>query len=128
MGYQDSWVIWLISFLLVFMARLFGVDNRQGSMALVYVATAPECGPDPEVQGGGSGRGASMEKGKVEMDERGKGGGRYFNRIWEEEGMPHCRDRDARLRVWRKVDEELKLSEKGLLDVLGLYSGEVDED
>lgn len=79
-------------------------------MALVYVSTAPECGPDPKTQGG--------------KDERGKGGGRYFNRIWEDEPMPHCKNRDARLRVWRKANDELKLQEKGLLDVIGLYSGE----
>ena len=58
------------------------------------------------------------------MDGRGKGGGRYFNRIWEDEGMPHCRDRDARLRVWRRGAEETGMVKKGLLDVLGLYSGE----
>jgi hypothetical protein len=49
----------------------------------------------------------------------GKGGGRYFNRIWEEVAMPHAADPDARLRVWRKLNEELKLSEKGLLEGLG---------
>jgi hypothetical protein len=33
--------------------------------------------------------------------------------------MPHAADPDARLRVWRKLNEELKLSEKGLLEGLG---------
>lgn len=106
---QSSWLNFIISYILVFLARLFGINTKQGSMGLVYLATAPECGPHPTTQGG--------------EDTKGKGGGRYFNRIWEEEPMPHCRDRDARLRVWRKLDEELKLKEKGLLDVLGLYSG-----
>lgn len=110
MGYQNSWVVWLVSYILLLLARLFGINNKQGSMAMVYIATSPDCGPDPKTQGG--------------KDERGRGGGRYFNRIWEEDPMPHCRDRDARLRVWRKADEELKLRDKGLLDVLGLYSGE----
>jgi len=41
-----------------------------------------------------------------------------------DEPMPHTRDPDCRLRVWRKVNDELKLQEKGLLDVLGLYSTE----
>lgn len=77
-------------------------------MGMLYVATAPECGPDPAVQGVG--------------EVGGKGGGRYYNRIWEDEPMPHTKDRDCRLRVWRKVNDELKLQEKGLLDVLGLYA------
>jgi hypothetical protein len=34
--------------------------------------------------------------------------------------MPHTKDPDCRQRVWRKVNEELKLEEKGLLDVLSL--------
>lgn len=49
-------------------------------------------------------------------------GGRYFNRIYEEEAMPYARDPDCRMRVWRKVNDELQLQEKGLLDVLGLKS------
>jgi len=86
------------------------ITPQQGSLAMTYIATSPECGPDPKVQGVGRAEG--------------RGGGRYFNRIWEEEPMPHCKDRDARLRVWRKVDEELHLREKGLLDVLGVGSRE----
>ncbi|KAK5091444.1 hypothetical protein LTR05_001627 [Lithohypha guttulata] len=106
------WFRWLIVWILMLMARFFGINCQQGSMALVYIATAPECGPDPKKQGG--------------KDERGRGGGRYFNRIWQEEAMPHCRDADARCRVWRKVAEELKLKERGLLDVLGFYGGTSD--
>lgn len=87
---------WLIVWILLLAARIFGIDSRQGAMGLVYVATSPECG---------------------------KGGGRYFNRIWEDEAMPHCQNEDARCRVWRKVADELKLKDRGLLDVLGLYSG-----
>ena len=34
--------------------------------------------------------------------------------------MPHTKDPDCRQRVWRKGNEELKLEEKGLLNVLGL--------
>lgn len=97
--------MWILNFA----ARLFGINTYQGGMALVYVATAPECGPDPRIQGG--------------KDERGRGGARYFNRIWEDEPMPHTKDADARSRVWRKVAEELKLKDKGLLDTLGLYGG-----
>lgn len=104
------WLNAIIGYILVLLAWLFGITPKQGSMAMVYLTTAAECGPDVKTQGG--------------KDGRGKGGGRYFNRIWEQEPMPHCRDRDARLRIWRKVDEELKLKEEGLLDVLGLYSGD----
>ncbi|RFU29552.1 hypothetical protein B7463_g6773, partial [Scytalidium lignicola] len=104
----DSWATWARQWVVKTMAYFRAITPQQGSLAIRYVATAPECGPDPKTQGVG--------------DPEGKGGGRYFNRIWEEEAMPHCRDNDARLRVWRKVNEELKLDEKGLLDVLGLYS------
>lgn len=88
------------------LASFIAINPQQGSLTITYTATAPECGADPKIQGVGSG----------------KGGGRYFNRIFEQESMPHCHDRDARLRVWRKVDEELGLWDKGLLNNLGLYS------
>lgn len=106
----NPWLRLLQQWLLIRASKLFGITSKQGSMALVFLATAPECGADPALQGVGHGDG--------------KGGGRYFNRIWEEESMPHCRDRDARLRVWRKVDQELQLKASGLLDVLGIYSGQ----
>lgn len=100
--HRQFWYSWLLVWILTLAARLFGITSKQGSMALVYVATAPQCGPHPKLQNG--------------KDERGKGGGRYFNRIWEEDGMPHCKDADARCRVWRKVAQELKLEERGLLE------------
>jgi hypothetical protein len=34
--------------------------------------------------------------------------------------MPHTKDSDYRMRVWRKVNDELKLQEKGLLVIVGL--------
>lgn len=73
-------------------AWILGISSEQGSFAITHAATSVEAG---------------------------KSGGRYFNRVWEEEAMPHCRDRDCGVRVWRKVDEELGLRGKGLLDVLG---------
>ena len=76
-----------------FISSWMGIDPEQGSLAITNAA-------------------ASVEAGRA--------GGRYFNRIEEAEAMPHCRDPDARLRVWRKVNDELKLEEKGLLDVVGL--------
>jgi len=107
---RKSFLSWLLAYILLFASRIFGISPKQGSMGMVYVAVAPECGPDPTTQGGD--------------DVQGKGGGRYFNRIWEQDAMPHCKDRDARLRIWRKVAEELGLKDKGLLNVLGLYSGD----
>lgn len=83
------------------------ITPQQGSLAILWAATAVECGANPTIQGVGN--------------PDGKGGGRYFNRIFEQDPMPHCKDKDARLRVWRKVNEELKLQDKGLLAVLGLY-------
>lgn len=87
-------------------ASKIGISPQQGSLALLHVATSLDAGPDPRAQGVGK--------------EGGGGGGRYFNRIWEDEAMPHCRDADCRSRVWRKVNDELGLEEKGLLNVLGV--------
>lgn len=105
---EDSWVLTIKGWIGKTAARYFAITAQQGSLCIVHAATAPECGPNPAVQGVG--------------DSKGKGGGRYFNRIWEQDSMPHCKDKDARHRVWRKVNEELKLQDKGLLDIVGLYS------
>ena len=84
------------------LAYLFAITEEQGSLAITYVALSPECGPDKKVQGVGS--------------EEGKGGGRYFNRIWEEVPMPHCKHEGKRLEVWTKVASELQLEAKGLVN------------
>jgi hypothetical protein len=97
---------WILQGILRIAAYVLGINSQQGSLAILHAATAPEAGPDMEVQGVG--------------DEKGRGGGRYWNRVWEEEPMPHTRDADCRQRVWRLVNEELKLERKGLLDVLGV--------
>ncbi|WPH01518.1 WW domain-containing oxidoreductase [Acrodontium crateriforme] len=91
----------LVRFFLQWLAALVAISTEQGSYCITNAATSLDAGPDPAIQGVGS-------KG-------GKGGGRYFNRIWEWDNMPHNQDPDARSRVWRKVDEELKLTQKGLL-------------
>lgn len=90
----------LIRAFLQLLAAWVAINTEQGSYCITNAATSLDAGPDPAVQGVGA-------KG-------GKGGGRYFNRIWEWENMPHNQDPDARSRVWRKVDEELKLTQKGL--------------
>lgn len=82
------------------------VDDYQGSQCIIFAATLPETGADPALQGVGK--------------TNGKGGGRYFNRVWEKEPMPYVRDPDARLRVWKKLNLALELEQKGLLTLLGL--------
>jgi NAD(P)-dependent dehydrogenase (short-subunit alcohol dehydrogenase family) len=95
----------LIKTFLGWLAGFVGVTAEQGSYCIQNAATSLNAGPNPTIQGvGASG---------------GKGGGRYFNRIWEEVAMPHAADPDARLRVWRKLNEELGLEQKGLLEGLG---------
>jgi len=106
LNYKAGWLTQIRSGIAKGMAYSFGIDEQQGSLAILNAATGLEAGPDPEVQGVG-------EKG-------GLGGGRYFSRITDETPMPHTKDPDCRQRVWRKVNEELKLEEKGLLNVLGL--------
>jgi hypothetical protein len=90
---------------LKFLANLIAISPQQGSLAILHAATSQDAGPDVSKQGAGCGKG--------------KGGGRYFNRIWEVNPMPHCLDHDCQTRVWRKVDDELGLGKKGLLDGLG---------
>lgn len=89
---------------LQWLASLLAITPEQGSYTIRHVATSLEAGPDPGLQGVG--------------EVGGKGGGRWFNRIWEQPNMPHNLDEDARSRVWRKVNEELHAKEKGLLDGL----------
>lgn len=88
-------------FLLQLLVANFAISAKQGSYCIIHAAIGVNAGPNPETQGAG-------ELG-------GKGGGRYFNRIWETNNMPHTQDPAARSKVWRKVDHELQLSKKGLL-------------
>lgn len=80
------------------LAYFLAITPQQGSLCILHGATSADAG---------------------------RAGGRYFNRIQEETPMPHCFDRDARLRVWRKVNDELKLQDRGLLDVVGLRADDV---
>jgi hypothetical protein len=52
-------------------AYFFAITPQQGSLAILHGAVSETAGPDVEKQGVGQ--------------KEGKGGGRYFNRIWEEE-------------------------------------------
>lgn len=89
-----------------FLLRFLAIDSKQGSYAIANAATNPVFGPDPKTQGVGA----------VE----GRGGGKYINRIWEAPPKMHVGDPEARGAVWKKLNEELHLQEKGLLAVLGL--------
>ena len=101
-----SWMTPIRTATLKAFVYFLGIDSQQGSLAILHAATSVVAGPDPKVQGVGT--------------EDGRGGGRYFNRIWEETPMPHTKDPDCRQRVWRKVNDELKLQDRGLLDILDL--------
>lgn len=103
---ENGWFTGIKTGFVKLLAYFLSIDPQQGSLAIVNGATQPVAGPDPETQGVG--------------EQGGKGGGRYFSRIWEEEPMPHTKNADCRQRVWRKVNDELKLEEKGLLEVVGL--------
>lgn len=70
--------------------RYVAITSQQGSLAITHAATGPR-----------------------------SDGGKYFNRIWEAPSRPYCHDPEARSRVWAKLDEELGLKEKGLLEILG---------
>ncbi|KAJ5717188.1 hypothetical protein N7488_002834 [Penicillium malachiteum] len=88
-----------------FLLQHCGITSRQGSFAVTHAATSPELGPDPKKQNVGS--------------PQGRGGGKYINRVWVAPAKSYCDDAEARLRVWSKLDEELHLTQKGLLNVLG---------
>ncbi|ORY59179.1 uncharacterized protein BCR38DRAFT_445842 [Pseudomassariella vexata] len=92
--------------LLKFLLPYISITPQQGSLAISYVATSPEFGPDLKVQNVGA--------------SNGRGGGKYINRIWEAPSHCYCKDPDARSRLWIKLDEELHLQQKGLLTILGL--------
>ncbi|KAJ5385955.1 Short-chain dehydrogenase/reductase SDR [Penicillium cosmopolitanum] len=91
---------------LQFLLSYVAINPQQGSLAITYAATSPEFGPDPKTQGIGA--------------PNGRGGGKYINRIWDAAPKRHVNDPELRSQVWIKTAEKLKLSEKGLLDVLGL--------
>ncbi|KAE8149937.1 hypothetical protein BDV25DRAFT_119652 [Aspergillus avenaceus] len=82
-----------------------GISGQQGSLAITHAATSPELGASPRNQDG------NAPVARV--------GGKYINRIWEAPAHYYCDDLHMRLQVWRKVDEELELYNKGLLAVLG---------
>jgi NAD(P)-dependent dehydrogenase (short-subunit alcohol dehydrogenase family) len=102
----DSWSTPLKIAFYKSLAYFFAIDSQQGSLCILHGATALDAGPDPRIQGVGI--------------PGGRGGGQFYARTTALEPMPQTKDPDCRNRVWRKVNDELKLQEKGLLNVLGL--------
>jgi hypothetical protein len=86
--------------LLEFLLKYVGIDSQQGSLAITNAATAAEWGQKYAPDGGGKMCG---------------GGGRYANRIWEEEPMPQTSHPECRREIWEFVNKELKVEERGLL-------------
>lgn len=97
---QLGWISWILAIV----TKNFGIDAQQGSLAIFNAATQPECGPDPSRQGVGAANG--------------KGGGRYFNRIWEAEPMPQTKAKVTRDLLWKYLVTKLELRQRGLLAVV----------
>jgi len=105
--HKNTWVAWAFA---VFLGYI-GIDSFQGSLAITNAATAPEWGAEaPEAQ---------LPDAAVEK-KQGRGGGKFINRIWEEEPMPQTRHPECRRQIWEFVNKELGLQEKGLLNELGV--------
>jgi NAD(P)-dependent dehydrogenase (short-subunit alcohol dehydrogenase family) len=80
-----------------FMGYFFGITSQQGGLALVNAATNPEL---------------SNSTGA------GQGGGKFLNRIWEWPQNPLCSDVAKRRVLWDRVNHDLHLEDKGLLNWL----------
>ncbi|KAI7501653.1 hypothetical protein KC367_g2737 [Hortaea werneckii] len=82
-------------------ASLSIISPEQGAYAIVNAATMPR---------------EKLGESKTEGAEG--GGGKYFNRIWETEPMPHCSDPPTRQFVWKKTLEELRAYDADLVSAL----------
>ncbi|KAI7430142.1 hypothetical protein KC336_g4955 [Hortaea werneckii] len=83
------------------LASLSIISPEQGAHAIVNAATKPR-----------------EEVGESRVEGEGRAGGKYFNRIWETEPMPHCSDVRTREFVWRKTLEELRAYDRDLVSRL----------
>ncbi|RMY93208.1 hypothetical protein D0862_09282 [Hortaea werneckii] len=83
-------------------ASLSIISPEQGAYAIVNAAVKPR-------EEGGKGRAGEVGSGG--------GGGKYFNRIWETEPMPHCSDARTREFVWTKTLEELRAYDQDLVSL-----------
>ncbi|KAI9660785.1 MAG: hypothetical protein M1831_003477 [Alyxoria varia] len=98
---KDTFLPWKTK-LLQTLAWVLGIDSQQGSLALLHAATSDE---------------AAL--GRPGGQEGMSGGAKYFNRLDEADPMPHTKDKDARLRIWRKAAEELKMTSSDVIGQLG---------
>lgn len=72
----------------------FGIDSRQGGLAIVNAAISSELGL------------------KADGADEFSGGAKYLNRIWEEEASPHTRDSSSRKEVWDFIVGELDMEKR----------------
>ncbi|KAI7195581.1 hypothetical protein KC363_g1487 [Hortaea werneckii] len=82
-------------------AGLSIISPEQGAYAIVNAAVKPR---------------EKLGESKTEGSEG--DGGKYFNRIWETEPMPHCSDPPTREFVWKKTLEELREYDQDLFSRL----------
>ncbi|KAI7159260.1 hypothetical protein KC349_g4263 [Hortaea werneckii] len=89
------------------LASLSIISPEQGAYAIVSAATKPR---------------EEVGEGRAE-GQGGCGGGKYFNRIWQTEPMPHCSDPRTRDFVWRKTLEELRAYDQDLVSRFPSFVG-----
>ncbi|KAI7234656.1 hypothetical protein KC330_g4731 [Hortaea werneckii] len=89
------------------LASLSIISPEQGAYAIVNAAAKPR-------EKVGEGRAGEVGGGW---------GGKYFNRIWETEPMPHCSDPRAREFVWEKTLEELRAYDQDLVSRFPSFVG-----
>ncbi|RMY01845.1 hypothetical protein D0868_08285 [Hortaea werneckii] len=89
------------------LASLSIISPEQGAYAIVNAAAKPR-------EKVGEGRAGEVGGGW---------GGKYFNRIWETEPMPHCSDPRAREFVWKKTLEELRAYDQDLVSRFPSFVG-----
>ncbi|KAL2015267.1 hypothetical protein VTK56DRAFT_5923 [Thermocarpiscus australiensis] len=83
-----------LSWLLITLLGWFGIDSRQGSLAIVNAAISSELGL------------------KADGADEFRGGAKYLNRIWEEEASPYTRDSSSRKEVWDFIAGELDMEKR----------------
>ncbi|KAK3296642.1 WW domain-containing oxidoreductase [Chaetomium fimeti] len=82
------------TWLLMSLLDWFGIDSRQGSLAIVNAATSSELGL------------------KADGTDEFRGGAKYMNRIWEDEASPYTRDSSSRKEVWDFIVGELDVEQR----------------
>ncbi|KAH6856162.1 WW domain-containing oxidoreductase [Chaetomium sp. MPI-CAGE-AT-0009] len=83
-----------LAWLLMTLLAWVGIDSRQGSLAIVNAAINSELGL------------------KADGADEFRGGAKYLNRIWVEEGSPYTRDSSSRKEVWDFIVGELDMEKR----------------